>query len=493
MIIQDKQHSFMVACAAFLLLVLGIFFFQNDDINRDGVGYLIQANLIEQQQQLAKTLYPNLGFASLIATCNQYLGFGLHQTAMLLNMIFLLGSLTFFLIILKQVNSDYRLRVMAIITVAASIPIMDTYLTMIIRDHGFWCMSLMGLCCLTLWMNNKKMIWTLLAYLAFILAAFFRPEAMAFVVASPVVILIILLHTGNSAYVASTHLRQTGILFFISILGFFIIQGYTELLTNLNMSRYEDIISRLFAVFQNFSHPLPIETKDIWLSTLLDDFSFSNKLLILLNAFLQKWFSGLGVIYFCLFIFGLKVFNTQKDPHTVFIKKLLPSFAVLTAGVVMINLWSVYVITVRYLGLHLWILYFFIAFGLYHIFFNKVYCHRYPRWPYLQKGLIFILCLMVLNNIFDKPHVNREKAVADWLSHQEIPTNEIFVEDLRVRYYMNNLSIAEHSLRDLDIHDRYSYFVATSVEAVVLFDKKKYESIYQQPMDGQAKIIVYKR
>jgi hypothetical protein len=174
MIIQDKQHSVIVACVAFFLLVLGIFFFQNDDINRDGVGYLIQANLIEQQQQqLAKTLYPNLGFASLIASVKQQLGFGLHQTAMLLNMIFLFGSLTFFLIILKQVNSDCRLRVMAILTVAASIPLMDTYLSMIIRDHGFWCMSLMGLCCLTLWMNSKKMIWTLFAYLAFILAAFF--------------------------------------------------------------------------------------------------------------------------------------------------------------------------------------------------------------------------------------------------------------------------------------------------------------------------------
>lgn len=494
MIIQDKQHSVIVACVAFFLLVLGIFFFQNDDINRDGVGYLIQANLIEQQQQqLAKTLYPNLGFASLIATVKQQLGFGLHQTAMLLNMIFLFGSLTFFLIILKQVNSDYRLRVMAILTIAASIPLMDTYLSMIIRDHGFWCMSLMGLCCLTLWMNSKKMIWTLFAYLSFILAAFFRPEAMAFVVASPFIILIILLHSGYSLYEASTHLRQTGILCLIVILGFFMIQGYTELFANLNMGRYDDIISRPFAALQNFNQPLPIETKDLWLTTLLDDFAFSNKLLLLSNAFLQKWFSSLGIVYFCLFIFGLKVFNAEKDSHTVIIKKLLLGFALLTAGVVLINLWSVYVITVRYLGLHLWILYFFIAFGLYHIFFNKVYCHRYARWPYLQKGLIVILCLMVLNSLFDKPHVNREKAVADWFARQNIPSNQIFVEDLRIRYYMDNLSIAEHSLRDLDIHDSYDYFVATNPEAVEFFNKKKYKPIYQQPIDGQAKIIVYKR
>lgn len=486
--IQNKDSHFLFSIFLFLLAIIYITFFQENYINRDGAAYLIQANLIHlNQSDLAKTLYPNLGFAQLILSIKSLFGFSFANAAILLNLFFLSGSATFFILILNEINNDYRLKVLGLVTIAASIPVMDDYLVMVIRDHGFWCFSLAGVYALIKWVKFQSICWIMIFTLAFATAAFFRPEALIFLIFSPIIMWFVFYKSTPSKL--SIFFFQFILIAVIGLGSALVVLYYSD---QLEIGRYTDLFHRPWGAVKNILKPLPLNTTDIWLISLLEDFSLSNKFLLLGNAYLQKWIFGLSIPYFLLMILGLKNFE-KVNSGTLLVKRVLISVAVLSAFIVFANFLSTFVISGRYFMLHFWILYIFVSYGLYVLFFDKGLSKQISRVSIYKKVAIVLLAIMIANGLFDKTNHSVEKNTAQWLVDEKIPFDQVYVQDLRVRYYINQLTVESNELAEVIENNAYKYFVLSTKDNLSLMNQNKMRVIMQLPSSTNPKLIVYQR
>jgi hypothetical protein len=486
--IQNKYSHFLFTLFLFFIAIIYISFIQENYINRDGVGYLIQANLIHlNQSDLAKTLYPNLGFAHLILFIKNLFGFSFANAATLLNLFFLSGSLTFFILILNEINKDYRLKVMGLLTIAASIPVMDLYLAMVVRDHGFWCFGLAGIFALIRWLKNQSIFWILVFTLAFTIASFFRLEASLFIIFSPVMMYWVFYKQASSR-VNLFFLQYV----LIAIVGIATLGIYFYTTDQIELGRYVDLFQRPIDALYNILKPLPIHSSDIWLNTLIEDFPQSNKFLLFGNAFLQKWIFGLSIPYFLLLILGIKYID-KNNSQALLIKKILTTLAIFSGLIVFANLLATYVISGRYFVLHFWILYIFVSYGLYVLFFDKELSKQLGRVSIFRKVAIVLLAIMIANGLFDKTKHSIEKNTAQWLLDEKIPFDQVYVQDLRVRYYMNQLTVEDNNLKEAVQKSTYQYFVLSTSDNLSLMNQYRVRVIMQLPSSTNPKLIVYQR
>mgnify|MGYP001145291867 CR=1 FL=1 len=486
--IQNKYLHFLLSIFLFLLATIYITFIQENYINRDGVGYLMQANLIHlNQSDLAKTLYPNLGFAQLILSIKNFFGFSYSNAASLLNVFFLSGSVTFFILILNEINQDYRLKVMGIVTIAASIPIMDNYLAMVIRDHGFWCFSLAGIFALIRWLKYQRIFWILMFTLAFTIASFFRPEASLFIIFSPIMMYWVFFKQTSSR--ANLFFLQYVL---IVIVGIAILGIYFYTSVQIELGRYVDLLQRPIDALCNILKPLPIDSSHIWLNTLIEDFPQSNKFLLFGNAFLQKWIFNLSIPYFLLLILGFKYID-KNNPQALLIKKILTILASFSGLIVFMNLLATYVISGRYFVLHFLILYIFVSYGLYVLFFDKELSKQISRVSIFRKVTIVLLAIMIANGLFDKTKRSIEKNTAQWILSEKLLLSEVYVQDLRVRYYINQLTVESNELAEAIENNAYKYFVLSTKDNLSLMNQNKMRVIMQLPSSINPKLFVYQR
>jgi hypothetical protein len=448
--ISDKKSNFLMFFSLFALVLLWIIFTQSDVINRDGAGYLMQVNLIKANHlQLAKTLYPDLGFAYLIYYTHFFLKISIENTALLLNYIFTLISTIFYVLILNQIKSDYRLLISGLIVLACSVPILDDYFVMIIRDHGMWLGSLGGVYFTQKWFNTKNIVWLPLAIIFFIVGGLFRPESFVLILAIPLIFLNFNLKKKISSFIPII------LLFIIFILIIFFTKDY------LNVSRINDVFLRPYDALNNLFLPLALSSNDLWLSQLINDFSISIKFLILSNIFIQKWFFGLGIINFFIFIYAIKKIKGNEKISANY--KILNIFLFLSGLIVFINLISTNVISTRYFVFHFWIIYIFVSFGLYNILFlsknNLIFNKINISNSSVKSITILLLFILFLDVIFDKKKINHEELVSNYFSNNNIPLNSIYVDDLRLRLKLRYDGINNTNYFEAINNDNYHFFI----------------------------------
>jgi hypothetical protein len=481
-----NQRSFFLLTISFFIFCLFCILIQADHINRDGSGYIIQAHLLYvNNYDAALSEYPSLILAKLILMIKLFFNLSYFNSALFINSSFLIISIYFLLQILWFCKKDFRLLTIGLLVSLSSIPIMDTYLTMVIRDHGMWALSLGGFYFFIKYTKNFKLHLILLSIIFFILAGLFRPEAFLFIF---LIQIYISLNLFKSKKITIDSKLLFGIFIFLFIA--FLILFY------LNIGRYNDIVERPLLFISNFKNSLPIASNDFWFSELINNFPLVIKYSLLGSIFLYKWLSSIGIYVMTLFLLGVFYAKKNKILSNEFYY-IFFSFYLLNLLIIFINLLSLYVISGRYFVFILWLSFIFVSYAIFFLFFEIKFHNKYLHSA-IKFFLILSLILSVLVNLFDKKHNDLPKDIANWVKDNSVNFDDFYFKDYRVMVYLNHFNNSTITINDAIRKFNFPYLIlnendARSNEAIY----KKYYPIYSNSefKKNQETIgfIIYKR
>lgn len=453
---------------AMLIIALCVslqYVFNADHVNRDGILYIFQAQaLTEGDVNLARKLYPSIVFAQCIAWLHQLLSISLAVAAHLIGFIFFMISSFFFFKTLALISEDRRLLICGLIVILTSLAL-DKYVVMILRDHGLWAGLMMSTYLTIKFLDDAKWKYLLLSLLAITVAALFRVEALSLI---PVILGFMLWKLYQGSYFKRFKNAIT-IIVFLVILGLIYFNVATSPFT-----RFDQVWHLLTQAILNIFQPLPITTGDQWLSELLKDYPRLLKFGFFVSLVTYKWLSAVGLIFLILFLIGIKSKKTQlRTP----VRNFLYSAGFLTVIWPVMNLFSVNVLTSRYLVPHLWILMFFVCLGLHQVLFSwEVKQNKLKK--FLQLFIAIALLLKFIDVMVDQHKPSLDQRVAQWANENQMLQEETFVDNLRIHYYMHWLSLPTQSLANaiqdknikyLILNDKLSLQDATSFDIVAPF------------------------
>ena len=147
-----------------LLTLISIFviLLQQGAINRDGILYLTQSQYIaEGNWEKAMTVYNWPFFSILIASLQKFTGLSLQYAAHTIDVTSFVIASFFFIKNVTLVSRNKTTVFFATLILLTSIPIMDDYLGMVLRDQGQWAGFMMGVYGYLRWINNPRWSWAL--------------------------------------------------------------------------------------------------------------------------------------------------------------------------------------------------------------------------------------------------------------------------------------------------------------------------------------------
>jgi hypothetical protein len=166
----------------------------HDTINTDGVLYLdVAYHLGNFDWQAAAAIYHWNFYPALIALVSKLSFLSLENSAFLINTLFLAGLAWLFLSVLMQMGANHSVLMAGLVLVSIH-PYINDYRADIIRGPGFWFFVLYGTYLLIRLQETGRYRYGVFTALAFIMAALFRIEGVAFLLFAPLVLLI-----GNQA------------------------------------------------------------------------------------------------------------------------------------------------------------------------------------------------------------------------------------------------------------------------------------------------------
>ena len=314
----------LVSLISIILIVVDI-----DTINRDGVFYLMQAKMfLDGNYDKALDFYRVPFFSSLIALFSYLTNVSIFYSAHIINFIFFIISIFYFYKTLQLVSKSKIPLYFATIIILAS-PLIDDYMIMILRDHGYWAFFMMGVYYFVKWIDNLKLNFFYGWNFAFIFGALFRPESL---------IVFIFLHLFLIFHLRKNQLfikvvRQIFFLFLIISLFCILLFAFANIpIYDLGVLTKINLYFKIF--INNIFGNLDIHSDDVLLDLLLVDFTKSFKHIFFLYVSLYKWVVGLGVFYLFLLYIALKN-NLVKEKF----KPILFSFLAITFVLTFINLY----------------------------------------------------------------------------------------------------------------------------------------------------------
>jgi len=243
---------------------------------------------------------------------------------------------------------------------------------------------------------------------------------------------------------------------------------------------------RFMSLFELFSQKLPLSTNHVWLQGHMDEYKNSIKFSVLFVIFIQKWVSGLGFPHLIFAIFGLRSNLIKQNIKIIFFFFLLLSMAL-----VFINLVATYSISARYFMFNYLVIYIFSAVGLYELLLIKNNISRIKKIGYYL--LIFLLSFQVVDNLIDKKKMNHQKLAADWLLENNIDLNDCYLSDMRIRYYMDNLTLEQKDPIDLALNAKVKYLVLNNTQFNKFGKLNEYYPVKYFPNETSPKVVIYQR
>jgi hypothetical protein len=389
-------------------------------INKDGLLYLKQAFFFSEGRAVeALHLFPYPFYSYLIGSIYKLTGASILWVAHSINLL-LFGIATFFYLkILRLIDNSSSIVFYGGITLLSFMPIMDDYVGMLVRDHGMWagCMAATYFFLQSRETYNNKyyFLWNF----SLLFAALFRPEALIFLVVMPCLEFYLLKKKSFKTLLVSLRFLLATLLVSLILLACYIILKDQ----NIFLTAYEKILS----MTSSFDRRSVITTDDFWLSFLLNDYS---KLILfggLIFVFFYKYFAGLGLIHFAIFLFGLK----DKFIFIAKYKLVIFTLAATSLFLVFLNLINVYVVSGRYFVMHWWWLLLVITFS-----FQYIDVSVNGKWIKLIRKLLYLMLLvLILNTVFDSKKIDIERLAGDYLGSQNKTSLVKSIDADRVLFY----------------------------------------------------------
>ena len=474
-----KNNILVLSLVSLLIIIL-----QHGEINRDGILYLTQAKFItEQSWDKALSLYNWPFFSLLISGLHHLTGLSLQVAAHVTNVIlFLLASL-FFLKTVSLLSENKNSTFLATLILLTSIPVMDDYLGMVLRDHGQWAGFMMGVYGYFRWVQSPSWAWALFWQGAFIFGALFRPECLIFNILLPVTHQLFLIKNNRiKMLIQSTGIFIVGFVFLLFAWVIFNIQ-----IDSIDFGRLNEIVSRPAKFLKTVLSPLPIYTNNYYLKVLITDYATSFKYFFLTYVVVYKWLAGVGLLHLVLFWYAIKqrLLTSQNA-------KVLAVFFLLSSIITVVNLYTTYVIANRYWVLNFWIVYIVAAIGLDHLWKSlQEFKSGIKIW--IKRGLVAVLAIYFLNIIVDKPRLHFEQEAGYWIKQSRIDLNNVYFSSHRAAFYAGLLGANEVDFNEAMSVIQYQYLVITYNR----FDDKQiipnYREIQHFPSSNNPKVIIYRR
>jgi len=434
-------------------------------INRDGILYIFQAQaIIEGNVTLAHEMHSSIILAQCIASLYQILNIPHATAAHLIGFVFFMISSFFFLKTLALISKDKRLLICGSIVILTSLAI-DKYVVMILRDHALWAGLMMATYFSIKFLDYPKWSYLLLSALSITVAALFRVEALSLI---PIIFGFMLWKLYRESYFMPFKYAVTTIviLMILGLIYFFGLNG-----ASFPASRFDQVWHLLTQAILNVFQPLPVTTGDRWLSGLLKDYPMLLKMGFFVFLITYKWLSAVGLIFLVLFLIGIK---SKKIKLSTSVRYFLYSVGSMTLVWPVMNLFSVNVLTSRYLVPHLWMVMFFVALGLDQVFFGfKDNAIKFKK--FFQLFIVLALLLKFIDVMVDQRKPSLDQRIAQWALENQILQEESFVTNLRIRYYMNWLplptqtlakAIQDKNIKYLILNDKLSQQNATSFDII---------------------------
>ncbi len=479
-IMQDKI-SFNILLLT--LVSICIIFLQQGEINRDGIMYLKQSQyIVEGNWDKAMAVYNWPFFSIFIVSLHQLTGLSLQYAAHMINVaLFVLASFFF----IKNVNliSQKTNILFATLILLTSIPLMDDYLSMVLRDQGQWAGFMIGVYGYLRWIKSPQWTWAVLWQVGFLFGTLFRPECLMFNILLPLTHQFFIVKTERiKLFIQSVSIPLVG-LSLLHILWF--IWGID--MNSIDFARLNEVVHRPKSFLNTMLQPLAIETQNYYLRVLIADFATSFKYFFLSYVVVYKWAVGLGLLHLVLFGYAIQ----QRLISSPYLKALAIFFAI-SSIITIINLYTTFVIANRYWVMNFWIVYIIAAIGLGHLWRN-IKNSKHPKQRLMMWGLVSILAIYFLNVIIDKPEPHYEQQAGQWVKDQHLDLNNIYFNQDRVAYYAGLLAFDSKDLKTATEVIQYPYLMMRYDRFAEIKEISGYQPIEYFPSKENPKVIVYTR
>lgn len=419
--IIDKLSSLRIIWFLLMLNAAWSIYIQNGSINRDGLGYLEQASMFANSDWVNGFLfYPWPFFSLLLAFLHKLTNFHLQLIAHIVCFMMFGIAVYFFLKILRIISKEKIIYFFGGLVLSSSIPIMDDYVGMILRDHGLWAACMSGTYFFLISQRRSNLTNTLAWQLCFFIGGLFRPESFVFLIFLPL----------WSFYINKKklllNLFKDYLLIFFLLIAFIILASslFSEILLQ---TRLNEFINRPLLIVNNIFNPLPIRSHDLMLDILIQDNIVLISSTILFSLVIFKWLQSIGVLNIFLFSYSLlnKSFNfNNQNLKSIFF------FLALSFIIVSTNIFYVYVLSNRYWSFHIWWIYILIALSLKNLLIDKS-LHLFIRF------IVYVsLIICVLNSLIDESY-NTEIEIANFINNNFL--NDVdFNNNERISYYIDH-------------------------------------------------------
>jgi len=434
--------------------------FTDSSINRDGIAYLQQAKMINEGFSINEIFihYPWPFYSLIIFAISYIFPLSYVLSAKLINFVLFNLSIYFFTKITNEINKNENpnLFIFSILIIICSIPIYDTYLTMILRDHGAWAFYLGGLYYFILYSKYNHTRFTLFFQVCFFIGFLFRPDLIILLLFGP---LIYFLYSKKTItlriFLSNYFVIILSVLMFIILIVFF--DGNIT-------SRINEIWNRPYIILKTFFTPLNISSDDYFISDYISKYPYLIKFTLLSSIAISKLISVIGFLNIILLIYFFKNYKTLIENKYL---TIIISFSILSFLISYSNLYVNNIITARYFVISLWGVLILCSLSLLKISQSK------QKINFIIYLLIF---LYLVTSLIDKKTESFEQKISSIIIEKNINKFNYFSNNERINFYING-DVDHRLLMDKNTNFlAYDYLIIDN-KGLMLMDKNEIEII----------------
>ena len=280
----------------------------NDVINTDGVLYLDVAYHISNLDWAAAAVIYHWNFyPALIALTSKITFLDLESAAFLINNLFLAGLAWMFLSVLMIMGADRRVLIGGLVLISIH-PYINDYRADIIRGPGFWFFIVYGTYYLIRLQQGSHFRYGVFISLAFIMAALFRIEGIAFVIFAPLILLVGTDSLNNKIkLILGTYLIPAAATLLALIILMFSGDGASMGWTNNPVGKIQHPMRLMVDAYQSLTHEIPAKGQIIANQVLnqhSEDYGTLGVIAILSTMLILTTLKRITLLVFLLAIYG---------------------------------------------------------------------------------------------------------------------------------------------------------------------------------------------
>lgn len=407
-----------------LFIAIKIMANQHGWVNNDSLLYFEQARLLaEKEWAAAVQLFQWPLYAGLIALIHTASGMEIQTSAQCLNALCFVFFVAGFQQLLLASGAKARTLHWGVWLLFSTTYIVGDILGMLLRDEGFWAAYTWGLVYWCRYATSHQPKQALLFQLCMIVATLFRVEAIAYMVAIPLLTLIepsATFHQKLQRWLASN-------LLIITIMTALAIALLTGTLQSQQLGRLQEVFSQLSGLFTHRLDVIHQKAEVLGqqvLGNLLDDYASISLWSSLLLIILLKTSKVAGYPTLLLLLWPKhQWWSSLSHP----MQQLAPHVLITGLIVSTVIILNTFVLSSRYVIASGIVMLCLAAFAISH-------CERYwPRWA--GRLFMLLLALMVFNNIWDHHAIDLDREAVNAVAKVKAQDARVFYDTENARFY----------------------------------------------------------